>query len=41
MAESLPRLRADFNGLFGSILCLSHGDTALDEHDQAISLRGE
>lgn len=25
------RLRADFNGLFGDLLCLSHGDTCADE----------
>jgi hypothetical protein len=22
----MPRLRADFNGVFGDLLCLSHGD---------------
>lgn len=27
-----PKLRADFNGLFGDILCLSHEDTCLDEN---------
>ena len=26
-----PRLRADFNGLFGDLLCLSHEDTCKDE----------
>jgi hypothetical protein len=25
------RLKADFNGLFGDVLCLSHSDTAVDE----------
>ena len=34
-----PRLRADFNGLFGKYLCLSHGDTCLDESGANVSLR--
>jgi hypothetical protein len=31
---TIPRLRADFNGLSqgGTILCLSHGDTCPDEN---------
>ena len=29
---SNPKVRADFNGLFGDILCLSHEDTCLDEN---------
>jgi hypothetical protein len=33
------RLRADFNGLFGEVLCLSHKDTALDEHGDAVALQ--
>jgi len=33
------RLRADFNGLFGGLLCLSHGDTALDETGALVELR--
>jgi hypothetical protein len=33
-----PRLRADFNGLFGSMLFLSHGDSSLDEHGETIVL---
>lgn len=33
------RLRADFNGLFGDILCLSHADTCPDEHGTDIVLR--
>ena len=33
------RLRADFNGLFGKYLCLSHGDTCLDESGAEVSLR--
>ena len=33
------RVRADFNGLFGDILCLSHGDTCLDDAGRAVLLR--
>jgi hypothetical protein len=33
------RLRADFNGLFGDILCLSHSDTCLDETGAQVTLR--
>ena len=33
------RVRADFNGLFGDILCLSHTDTCTDEHGAAVELR--
>ena len=33
------RVRADFNGLFGEYLCLSHGDTCLDESGAEIMLR--
>ena len=32
-------LQADFNGLFGKVLCLSHGDTAKDEAGNEIALR--
>ncbi len=34
-----PRLRADFNGLFGELLCLSHRDTCTDESGGEIRLR--
>jgi hypothetical protein len=34
-----PKLRADFNGLFGDILCLSHEDTCLDDTGVAVRLR--
>jgi hypothetical protein len=34
-----PRLRADFNGLFGDVLCLSHGDTCPDERGSPVALR--
>ena len=34
-----PKLRADFNGLFGELLCLSHRDTSTDEHGAEIRLR--
>ena len=33
------RLRADFNGLFGDILCLSHGDTCSDDEGREVTLR--
>jgi len=32
------KVRADFNGLFGNILCLSHADTCLDEHGGVVRL---
>jgi len=34
-----PRLRADFNGLFGGLLCLSHRDTCEDEFGNTVVLR--
>ena len=34
-----PKLRADFNGLFGDILCLSHYDTSTDEYGIEVPLR--
>jgi hypothetical protein len=33
------RLKADFNGLFGDILCLSHSDTCLDADGKEVLLR--
>jgi hypothetical protein len=33
------RLKADFNGLFGDILCLSHGETCEDESGIPVTLR--
>src|SRR5580765_365511 len=36
---SQMRLRADFNGLFGEILCLSHDDTCPDEAGCPVELR--
>jgi hypothetical protein len=36
---NVPKLRADFNGLFGAVLCLSHSDTCLDESGTAVQLR--
>jgi hypothetical protein len=35
----IPKLRADFNGLFGDILCLSHGETCADEEGREVTLR--
>jgi len=34
-----PKVRADFNGLFGELLCLSHGATCVDETGAALELR--
>ncbi len=32
------KVHGDFNGWFGDILCLSHGDTVQDEHGAAVPL---
>ena len=32
------RVRADFNGLFGDVLCLSHGETCLGENGDLVVL---
>jgi hypothetical protein len=32
------RLKADFNGVFSQVLCLSHEDTAVDEHGKRVTL---
>lgn len=34
----MSRLRADFNGLFGEILCLSHENTCADESGALVTL---
>jgi hypothetical protein len=33
------RVRADFNGLFGELLCLSHKDTSEDANGNLITLQ--
>lgn len=33
------RLRGDFNGLFGDLLCLSHEDTCPDDAGNPVALR--
>ena len=33
------KVRADFNGLFGEVLCLSHEDTCVDETGAVLYLR--
>jgi len=39
MTESKPmRVRADFNGLFGELLCLSHKDTCQDADGNLVTL---
>jgi hypothetical protein len=35
----IPGVYANFNGLFGDILCLSHSDTCIDEHGETVQLR--
>jgi hypothetical protein len=35
----MVKLRGDFNGLFGSLLCLSHGETAIDESGVSVRLQ--
>jgi len=35
----MPRLRADFNGLFSELLCLSHADCAEDENGARVELK--
>jgi hypothetical protein len=36
---SQHKVRADFNGLFGEVLCLSHEDTCIDETGAVLDLR--
>jgi hypothetical protein len=33
------KVRGDFNGLFGDLLCLSHTDSCLDEHGATVQLQ--
>jgi len=33
-----PKVRADFNGLFGDVLCLSHSDTCVEANGATIQL---
>jgi hypothetical protein len=35
------RLRGDFNGLFGDLLCLSHSEAAIDDSGAAVPLRAD
>jgi hypothetical protein len=35
----MTKVRADFNGLFGDLLCLSHEETCVDESGNLIPLR--
>ena len=34
-----PRIRTDFNGLFGGLLCLSHDDVCENEAGEQVALR--
>jgi hypothetical protein len=38
-STALPKVYADFNGLFGTMLCLSHGDSCRDESGGEVQLR--
>ena len=33
------RIRADFNGLFGELLCISHGESCSDEEGRPVTIR--
>jgi hypothetical protein len=35
---TIKKIRADFNGLFGDILCLSHGDSCVAEDGAVVQL---
>ena len=37
--ETPPKVYADFNGLFGDILCISHGEPCRDEKGTEVYLR--
>jgi hypothetical protein len=37
--EKAIKVRADFNGLFSQVLCLSHEDTVVDENGVTITLQ--
>ena len=38
-SSDLIKLRADFNGLFGEVLCLSHRETCTDENGNPVVVR--
>jgi hypothetical protein len=38
MTPPTKRLRGDFNGVFGDLLCLSHSDTCVDEDGATVNL---
>jgi hypothetical protein len=38
MTAEMIRVRADFNGLFGELLCLSHQDTCVDNNGKLLKL---
>ena len=37
--QNAPKFYADFNGLFGELLCLSHNETCKDESGAEVQLR--
>jgi hypothetical protein len=38
-SPNVPKVYADFNGLFGELLCLSHSDTCKDESGAEVRLQ--
>jgi hypothetical protein len=36
--ELKTRVQADFNGVYGNVLCLSHSDTSVDEEGNTVVL---
>ena len=38
-STNVPKLYADFNGLFGELLCLSHSETCKDETGAEVRLQ--
>ena len=39
VSPNSPKVYADFNGVFGELLCLSHGETCKDESGAEVHLR--
>lgn len=39
MSDASVRVLADFNGLFGDVLCLAHSDTVRAENGEPVALR--
>ena len=37
MGDSTPRIQADFNGVFGDLLCISHSEAATTESGETVT----